>query len=136
LVASPDYLASRGTPTHPSELRDHCCIVANDQRSQPTFTLIAKNEQVDVAVKGPIRVNDFSFAAEAAIAGAGIAYLPRFLCRDALADGRLRQLLPEYRSSPGTLHVVYPSATHVSATVQAFRDFLLSDRLAQELSDD
>jgi DNA-binding transcriptional LysR family regulator len=136
LVASPSYLERRGSPDKPADLSEHCCIVANDPRSQPTWTLLAKHDQVDVPVDGPIRVNDFSFAAEAAISGAGIAYLPTFLCRDPLADGRLVRILPDYQSAPGSLHVVYPSATHVSATVQAFRDFLLTEPLRQELADD
>ncbi len=137
LVASPSYLERRAAPERPEQLSEHCCVLANDARSQPSWTLLCRGDTIVVPVKGAIRVNDFGFAAEATIAGAGIAYLPSFLCREAIADGRLVRVLPDYHSTVGGLHLVYPSASHVSATVQAFRDFLLEDdRMRQSWSDD
>jgi DNA-binding transcriptional LysR family regulator len=39
-------------------------------------------------------------ALELAVAGAGIAYLPDFVVAGALAEGRLRRVLPEWGSPP------------------------------------
>jgi DNA-binding transcriptional LysR family regulator len=125
LYASPAYLEARGEPRSPEELRDHACLLANDRRATPTWKLSGPHGELEIAVSGPIMVNDFSFARQAALAGAGIAFMPAFHCREAVAAGRLRVVLDDYRSEPSGLYLVYPSAKHLSATVRAFRDFVI-----------
>jgi DNA-binding transcriptional LysR family regulator len=125
LYASPSYLAAHEEPRTPDELRQHACVLANDRRVTPTWTLLGPEGEVEVPVSGSVSANDFSFATQAAVAGAGIAFLPTFQCIEECRAGRLRQVLPDYRSDLAGLYLVYPSAKHVSATVRAFRDFVL-----------
>jgi DNA-binding transcriptional LysR family regulator len=134
LYASPAYLAAHGEPESPDALRDHACVLANDRRISPTWKLQGSNGEIEVPVGGPVNVNDFSFAKCAALAGAGIAFLPAFTCREEEKTGALRHILTGYRSDPGGLFLVYPSAQHLSATVRAFRDFVLEH--ADELPHD
>jgi DNA-binding transcriptional LysR family regulator len=56
----------------------------------------------------------------AAIAGYGIARLPRTVAEACIKTGRLRRVLPDYTTPAGGLHVVYPSSQHLSPLVKAF----------------
>ena len=59
----------------------------------------------------------------AAIAGMGLAYLPDFLARDALARGELRQVLAEHLTHTGQFSALWPSSRQLSPKVRAFVDF-------------
>jgi DNA-binding transcriptional LysR family regulator len=62
---------------------------------------------------------------EAAIAGAGLAYLPTFIVHEAVADGRLEVCLSGFEKDPIALYAVYPSTRHLSAKIRVFIDFLV-----------
>lgn len=126
LFASPGYLAARGTPRKPADLSTHDCIVLGLARGQARWQLSDASSSVEVAVRARLLTNDPSFARDAAIAGAGIAYLPAFLADAALRRGALRSVLTGYRSPASRLYVVYPSAKLLSATVRSFRDHLIA----------
>jgi len=125
LCASPDYLARRGTPTHPSQLRDHACLTYGflstgnqwkftgpdgDHWIQPDWTLCANNAEV---------------LRDAAISGRGVALLPTFLAGTALHDGRLRAFLDDYSAPSLALYAVYPPTRHLAVKVRIFIDFLV-----------
>ena len=61
---------------------------------------------------------------DAAIAGMGITYLPTFIVGSALKDGRLVQVLDNFRPEPLTLSAVYPQHRQGSRPVQALIEFL------------
>ena len=69
--------------------------------------------------------NNITFAREAALAGAGIAGLPRMICAEALHSGRLVHLLPDARLPTGELYAVYPSRRFQAMKVKTFLDFLM-----------
>jgi DNA-binding transcriptional LysR family regulator len=68
--------------------------------------------------------DDFSWVRAAALAGGGVALMPRIVCAKDEAAGRLVRVLPRYSAQGATLHVVYPSAAHVPARVTAFSEFI------------
>lgn len=57
-------------------------------------------------------------------AGSGVALLPEWLVKEAIAQGELVQLLPDYRFSRQGVYALYPDAQHVPARVRTFIDFL------------
>lgn len=72
-----------------------------------------------------VRANQF-FAIQAfAEAGVGLAALPPQLVQQALATGRLHQLLPEYQLPRYEVFAVYPNTQHPPVKVRALIDFLL-----------
>lgn len=125
VCASPDYLARRGTPQHPSELAGHDCIYLgedpSDRRWRFTRTLPRKtsahakgraggsgqgsdqgrnegnSEQATVPVRGRYVANHSEVRCEAALAGLGIASLPGFTAQSALASGALVRVLTDWR---------------------------------------
>ena len=71
----------------------------------------------------------------AAVAGMGMAMLPRWLIADDLADGRLELVLPEATTLKIPLMAVYPSRKYLSAKVRTFIDFLAADPRLKQASE-
>jgi DNA-binding transcriptional LysR family regulator len=126
ICASPDYLAARGTPLHPDDLRGHALLTYGflltgnqwkltgpdgDHWIQPSWTLCANNAEV---------------LRDAAVKDRGIALLPTFIAQAALQYGALRAILSTYRAPPLTLHALYPPTRHLSVKVRLFIDFLVA----------
>jgi DNA-binding transcriptional LysR family regulator len=124
LVASPDYLKRRGTPSVPADLSGHNCL---------TYTLIPKpNEWVltslegarsTISVSGSFQSNTGIALRSAALAGVGIAASASFIVHDDLIRGDLVPVLPDYRMPPRDIYAVYPYNRHLSPKVRAFVDF-------------
>ena len=62
---------------------------------------------------------------EAALAGIGLALLPKFLVADDLAAGRLVQALPGTRPEPVAFHALYPYSRQFPLSARLFLDMLL-----------
>ena len=93
IAAAPGYLAQAGTPRVPTDLAAHPCMCYWRESSDDAWTLIAGKRREQVRVRGRYHANNPEAVADAALAGLGVALLPRYLCDDALADGRLVAVL-------------------------------------------
>ncbi|MEL4889821.1 LysR family transcriptional regulator [Xanthomonas protegens] len=127
-VASPDYLARRGTPQSPAELHEHACInwrLQMDGR-QYRWEFKKRGQRHEVAVDGPIVTNHADIGIAAALNGLGIAYhFERDGVGELLAQGRLVQVLPDWTISRPGLFLYYPNRQHRPALLGAFIDCLL-----------
>ncbi len=125
LLASQAYLARRGTPSHPSELAQHDCLLYLGQAGNPTGATSGHAarwtfeqhgddpagsprlksvhklpERFSVPVKGPLKANNSEVLRDAVLAGLGMALLPDFsqpLPRQR-ATTPLVRLLPGWRA--------------------------------------
>ncbi|MCA9613540.1 MAG: LysR family transcriptional regulator [Myxococcales bacterium] len=126
LYASPEYLAKRGTPKTPEQLRAHDFVIHNGVVANGKLPLVGPNgEQVTIDVDGALSGNDFTFVLRAVEASGGIGLVPKFGARRACHESSLVQVLPEWTRQGGGLHLVYPSARFLPAKTKAFRDFML-----------
>jgi DNA-binding transcriptional LysR family regulator len=129
-VASPEYLAARGTPTKPAALREHACLVSGATRKTKwefgsTSGPRARAHRETIAISGRYAVTSIELVYRAALRGLGVAILPEFLCTDALADGRLVRLLDGYTADETVVQIVYASQRHLSARARTFADHLI-----------
>ena len=95
--------------------------------------LAASGERRHVRSSGWLTVNDGQSLLNAAVAGLGIAWLPRFLYQDALTQGLVEEAIPDLPVDPVTVHAVYPPGRFTQPKVRAFIDFLtgrFADRMA------
>lgn len=123
LVASPDYLAKRAVPRTPSDLHGHASLLyAYLPGSMWRFTKDGEDHAVPVAPL--VRSNNPDVLLQAAVSGMGIALLPTFLTNDAILDGALRILLPDYESIEMNIYAVYASRRHLPAKIKLFVDHL------------
>ncbi|MBC2665339.1 LysR family transcriptional regulator [Novosphingobium flavum] len=70
--------------------------------------------------------SDFAAVRAAAIADLGVALLPDHVCADALSQGRLVQLLPEWRAQTGIVHLVFTTRRGLPPAVRALIDHLVA----------
>lgn len=132
-VASPGYLAARGTPRTPADLHGHACInwrLQMDGRHYRWEFEKKKGQRLEVAVDGPVVTNHADIGVAAALNGLGIAYhFERDGVAEHLAQGRLVQVLADWSISRPGLFLYYPNRQHRPALLGAFIDCLLDKDL-------
>ncbi len=125
LVASPEYLASRGIPIAPRDLAKHEGIRMSNVAGSDMVELHGKNgERHMVPFHGRLRVDHGLAAREALVAGRGIAPAHRWLVDDLLAAGRLWAILPDYGLSSVPLSMLIVPERAGIARVRLLVDFL------------
>lgn len=127
-VASPDYLARRGTPRSPAELQDHVCINWRLQMdgSPYRWEFQERGQPLDVSVNGPVLTNHPDIGIAAALQGLGIAYhFKEDGIGELLAQRRLVQVLAEWSILRPGLFLYYPNRKYRPAALGAFIDCLL-----------
>lgn len=121
--AAPAFLRRHGRPSHPDQLR-HLPAVLN-------LNLTPRNrwpfQQQDgtpfmVEVLGNVEIDNGEALRAAALAGAGLAYLPLDLVADDLADGGLIAVLDDWTLPSLPIHTIHPSRQLVPRRVMAFID--------------
>jgi DNA-binding transcriptional LysR family regulator len=129
LCATPAYLQQRGTPERPDELRTHD-LLTPEATELPGFRLqLARGAQrAEVPLAPKLAVDDPAVLHAATAAGLGIGLLPEFLCRQGLATGRLKAVLPDWSLPPAAaLFALYPVALESDPRAQQFVDFLAAN---------
>ncbi len=125
VVAAPDYLARRGWPSEPNDLRRHDCIVHLHAHGGTEWRFAGPEGGIRLRVGGPLAVNNSEAAHLAVLAGQGVAMLPDIQVIDDIREGRLRQVLAAYTTEHQTGYVVYPSRRNLAPRTRAVIDFLV-----------
>ncbi len=125
LCAAPSYLDRYGRPNSADALSDHACMAYAYAAEGPDWRLIRGDETIRIRRKPVMVVNNGDVAANAAVAGLGIALLPTFIIAPHLRSGALEQVLPDYNVPDLTISAVYPAGRHLPAKVRTFIDFLV-----------
>ncbi|SES92070.1 LysR family transcriptional regulator [Oceanicella actignis] len=132
LAASPEYLARAGVPRRIEDLADHQLLRYAHQATGASWRLRGPGgEERQVRARGRLVADNGDALALAAEAGLGIVLSPDFIIAEALAAGRLVEVLPECRPEPAAAYAVRPAGPFPPPQLSAFVDFL-----AQRLRDD
>jgi len=123
LVASPAYLAARGKPTTLASLGDHDCLPQSNRTGPVTWRLVSPDGEGEIEVSSRFRANTARAVLRAAVAGLGIALLPRPVNAPEIAAGRLVRVLPEFRREGADFYAVCVSRRHIPRAVTAFMEF-------------
>lgn len=125
LVASPDYLARRGTPQVPDDLDAHDCLRFSFRRSVDSWPFCIGGRVVHRPVHGSFFGNSGDMVRQMAIAGGGISRHGHFHIAGDLASGRLVEVLADYHPGDGEdIHALYAAEDRAAARIRAFLDFL------------
>lgn len=108
MVASPAYLVRRGRPATPADLADHDAVVQSGMRQGEAWRFQDGKRSITIRPNARFRADNGEAVAQAAIAGLGIAMLPTFLISDAISEGALEPLLPDYPLGEAGLYLVRP----------------------------
>lgn len=124
--ASPAYLQRFGTPRSLADLAEHRLVhyVPTLGARADGWEYMEDGEPRSLDMPGALTVNSTDAYSQACLAGLGLIQVPRVGVLPYLADGRLLEVLPEYRAAPMPVFLLYPHRRNLSKRVQVFMDWL------------
>ena len=127
LVASPAYLKRTAPPERPQDILKHPVIGFSRwlQELQWPFTHKDGRQRELVAFTPRVGINDYTGVTAALQAGLGIGDLPPIVQPELLRDGRLVEIMADWRFPAVDLYVVHLGNRHSSRPVRAFKDFAM-----------
>ncbi len=128
VVASPQYLARRGTPAVLDDLNRHECIQFDLPSSGRRIPWLFRDQGKDVEIAGDggyVLSEDVLGGVTLARHGAGLFQTYRFIVEDDLRDGRLMAVLPAFGGRSRPFSLLYPHGRHLPLRVRSFIDFLV-----------
>jgi DNA-binding transcriptional LysR family regulator len=123
LCAAPAYLACQGMPSHPRELKGRDCLVFRPSGSVWAFQSARGLISVDVSPR--LVADDNQILLNAAKRGYGIAALPAYIAKVALATGALRPVLAEYPLQENWFRAYIPAKRQGIPRVTALVEWLV-----------
>jgi DNA-binding transcriptional LysR family regulator len=125
IIASPSYFQKHGRPMRVEDLNNHRLLHYSNQSSGNVWKITTPSgEKRLIRSAGWLTVNDGQSLMNAAVSGLGIAYLPHFLCAEALREGQVQEAIPNLPLETMGVYAVYPPGRFTQPKVRAFIDFL------------
>jgi DNA-binding transcriptional LysR family regulator len=124
LVASPGYLAQHGRPEQPEDLAKLDTLSIAEIEWQSWELTAADGRTYRLEHQPRLMCGDFPLCVAAAKQGLGIALLPESVVCEALRNGELEVILPQWSPPQGIVHCVYPSRRGVLPAVRVLIDWL------------
>lgn len=123
-IASAGYLAANGAPAAPADLARHPCIIDRNRPAPNLWRYEKDGQKAEVKVDGRLSLNGASAAVSAACAGAGVACVPSWAARGAVADARVVPVMDDWTPEARELWAVFPSNRYLAHRVRLLVDFL------------
>ena len=125
--ATPEYLEHYGRPQHPEELAQYYCL---NFRNRKTGRLVPWFFTIDEQIErrnftGTLTIDDGEAVGQAAMLDMGISQMPGFMAINALTEGKLEEVLADYRPDEVPFTALYLERRLVSPRIQAFIDFMV-----------
>lgn len=120
VCASPEYLASHGTPYSLSELDRHNCL----RGTLDYWRFNEAGKSRNIRVRGNLRCNSGHALVDAALKGIGLVQLPDYYVLKHIEEGRLISLLEQHHELGEGVWALYPHNRHLSPKVRMLVDFL------------
>lgn len=125
LVAAPSYFAASHRPERIEDLHDHRLLHYSHEAAGGFWRLTTPTGEVrEVRSAEWLAINDGPALLRAAIAGAGIAYLPGYLYGPAMRDGLIEEAMPAMPIEPQGIFANCPHGRSTLPKVSAFVEFL------------
>lgn len=141
LCASPTYVEKYGEPQSLEELKNHACLRLVNPSITAQWHLVSKIScPVQIEISGPLIADTPELLMDMVQQDMGIALLPTFTVIEAIREGKLRRILPKWRSPDIGVYTLLPSKDfidsktrtwlkwveqHISPKIQSDTDFFL-----------
>jgi len=126
--AAPAYLAAHGRPAGPEDLAGHRGIVyARPGYDLPWQVGDAGGGVRELRIASRLRLDDVQAIADAAAAGAGLAWLPCWLAVPLMQAGKLEPVLDLRQAVGSDIHLVWPQNRYLPAKTRAAIDALAAE---------
>jgi DNA-binding transcriptional LysR family regulator len=128
LCASPAYLSKRGEPQNIDDLAAHEGLIFSSRNQKQTWRLRAEGGPwIKAQIRSRLRFDSAEALRCCALTGLGIALLPDFLIKEDLGVGRLRQILPGFKTDEVKIVTLYPDKRLLEARVRRFIDLMVEE---------
>jgi DNA-binding transcriptional LysR family regulator len=124
ICAAPSYLDVANTPTTLESLARHDCLHFGGRTLSNEWTLRVANSSVVVPVRARAQLSTVAAVRAAAVAGIGLAHLPRIAVAEEIADGRLLSVLEDYVWRDLPVHTLLPAGRQRAPKANVFVELL------------
>lgn len=123
---SPSYLAKYGTPKNIDDLRNHWLIHYNVNPSSKfdAFEYWDGQACIKIPMRSRISVNNVDAYRNACVIGLGIMQAPYLGARRMINEGKLVEVLQDFRAPAMPVSLLYPHRRNLSKRVRIFMDWL------------
>ena len=123
IVASPSYLERHGRPAVPEDLQHHSCVrMRRSSGVLAPWRVEIGGLPIDLAVNGPLVVNDFPTMLGAALGGVGLAQVPEPIAAKMVSEGQLEEVLAAHASRSPGVFLYHSGRRQVLPKLRAFID--------------
>ena len=133
VCASPAYLARKGIPREPDDLRDHDAVNLRAYPITQDWRFMQGAKHSDISVHARVSVNTAEAAIEAALAGAGVTRVLSYQVADEIRSGALHVVLEAFEPEPMPVSIVYPEQGMLPLKLRAYLDWSIP-RLRERLA--
>jgi DNA-binding transcriptional LysR family regulator len=121
LVAAPDYLRERGTPSGVADLAAHRHVrYLLNGRAYPLIFA----DGTSLSIEGRFDADNGDAMRVAALNGMGVAQILEIAVRDDLAAGRLQTVLPDHALVSVPVHAIHAFGKNMPTRARVFVDFV------------
>ena len=121
---APLHLDRVGRPKTLAELASYNCLVHRKVAPDGVWHFSSKGRAFNVKVEGSMKTNSVIVLRAAVLAGVGISVLPRYCIGQDLNEGRLEEILPDYKVESRAINVLLPHSRFSPSKVRVFVNFL------------
>lgn len=125
LVASAAYLERHPPPLRPRDLLGHRVLAFAHWRTESEWRFVHADGAQEETVKFTphLGINDFSGVTAGLLAGLGIGDLSPLVRPDLVAEGRLVEVMPDWRFPVFDLCLIHLGNRHMPRAVRVFKEF-------------
>lgn len=125
-VASSSYIERFGRPLHPKELENFNCIKYVSPRGKDEeWNYNEGGLKTKFNTGGNFRISHGEALLEAVEQGIGIAQLSDFIVNDALASGRVVEVLERFCVPGASIYIAYPQNKYLPEKARVFIDYMM-----------
>jgi len=126
LCAAPSFIEGSGRPLTVQELANFNCILDESMEGYERWNFIADGTLVAQPVNGNFASPSTAAVIEAAVAGLGIVYVPRYAVIDELSRGDLAEItLDNSKAMSLPVTALYSSRQFMAAKTRIFLDYFI-----------
>jgi len=127
IYASPSYLERRGRPADIADLTQHTAIAYGRNGYEARWRMCNVDGGIsEIRIPARLRFDDLEAIADAAVAGAGLAWLPCWLVAGHVRTGELALVMDSERVMATEIHAVWPIAQRLPSKTRLAIDALVT----------
>lgn len=132
IAASPTYIDQYGMPMHPNDLKQHKIIMYSHWAKKEQWSFNKDNTFHSVNLKASVYCDNGDTCRQIMLQGGGISTQPDFIIGQDIQQGKLVEVLPNYKIENFNIYAVYPSRKLLPLRTRCLIDFLVSELQNQQ----